>query len=128
MAKFWFDHVHVIGPDPMKTAEFYEKILGAKRSAVNELLDGSVVLDLDLAGTSMKVRGPRLRPLVPNAPLNGIEHFSVRTDNIQEAVAELKFRGVKLLGEIKETQPGVKTIYFVAPEDVLIELLEIRKP
>ena len=127
MAKYRFDHVHVIAPDPMKTAEFYESILNAKRREVNTLPDGSVVLELDLEGTMMKIRGPRTKPLLPNSPITGIEHFGVQTDNIQEAVAELKSRGVKFLQEIKESMSGLKSTFFVAPEGVLIELIENSK-
>ena len=29
MAKFKFDHIHLMSPDPAKTAEFYQKMFGA---------------------------------------------------------------------------------------------------
>jgi glyoxylase I family protein len=127
MAKYRFDHVHVIAPDPMKTSEFYENILNAKRRVVGTSPDGGVVLELDLEGTMMKIRGPRTKPLLPNSPITGIEHFGVQTDNIEEAVAELKSRGVKFLQEIKESMSGLKSTFFVAPEGVLIELIEDNK-
>ncbi len=127
MAEYRFDHVHVIAPDPMKTSEFYENVLHAKRRAVGTSPDGGVVLELDLEGTMMKIRGPRAKPLLPNSPITGIEHFGFQTDNIQEAVAELKSRGVKFLQEIKESMSGLKSTFFVAPEGVLIELIEDGK-
>ena len=128
MAKYRFDHVHVIAPDPMKTAEFYENVLHAKRTAANTLPDGSAILELDLEGSIIKVRGSRATPLLPGAPESGIEHFCVQTDNIQEAVAELKSQGVTFLQEIKESALGLKTTYFVGPENVLIELIEQSDP
>jgi catechol 2,3-dioxygenase-like lactoylglutathione lyase family enzyme len=128
MAKYSFDHVHVIAPDPMKTAEFYENMLHAKRRVVGTSPDGGVVVELDLEGTMMKIRGPRAKPLLPNSPITGIEHFSVQTDNIEEAVVELKSRGVQFLREVKESTPGVKSTFLIAPEGVLIELIEERKP
>jgi methylmalonyl-CoA/ethylmalonyl-CoA epimerase len=124
MANYWFDHVHVIGPDPMKTAEFYERFLSAKRGAVSKLPDGTITLDLDLKGTTIKVRQPRAKTLLPNSPLTGLEHFALQTDDIEEAVAELKAKGVKFLKDITESFPGVKATFFVAPEGVLIELIE----
>ena len=127
MAKYSFDHVHVIAPDPMKTAEFYENMLHAKRRVVGTSPDGGVVVELDLEETMMKIRGPRAQPLLPNSPITGLEHFGVRTDNIQEAVAELKSRGVQFLREVKESTPGVKSTFLIAPEGVLIELIEDSK-
>ncbi len=127
MAKYWVDHVHVIAPDPMKTSEFYENLLHAKRREARTLRDGSVMVELDLEGTVIKIRGPRARPLLPDSPVSGLEHFGVETDNIEEAVAELKSRGVKFVQEIKESMPGLKAAFFVAPEGVLIELTEDRR-
>ncbi len=128
MANYWFDHVHVIGPDPMKTAEFYERFLGAKRGAVGKLPDGSITLDLDLKGTTIKIRQPRAKTLLPNSPLTGLEHFAVQTDDIEEAMDELKTNGVKFLQGITQSLPGVKATFFVAPEGVLIELIERSNP
>lgn len=128
MANYWFDHVHVIGPDPVKTAEFYERCLGAKRGPVNRLPDGSITLDLDLKGTIIKARQPRPKTLLPNSPLTGLEHFAVQTNDIEEAVTELKAKGVKFIKEITESFPGVKATFFVAPEGVLIELIERSNP
>ena len=28
MPNYWFDHIHLMSPDPLKTAEFYEKSFG----------------------------------------------------------------------------------------------------
>ncbi len=127
MVKYRFDHVHVIAPDPMKTSEFYENVLHAKRRAVSTSPDGSVILELDLEGTMIKVRGPRAKPLLPDAPVSGLEHFAVLTDHIQEAVAELKSQGVKFIQEIRESAGGGKAAYFVTPEGVLVELMEQSK-
>ena len=30
MPNYWFDHVHLMSNDTVKTAEFYEKMFGAK--------------------------------------------------------------------------------------------------
>ena len=30
MAKVWLEHIHLVTPDPMKLAAFYEKVFGAK--------------------------------------------------------------------------------------------------
>ncbi len=127
MTKYRVDHVHVVAPDPMKTSEFYENLLHAKRREARTLPDGSAMVELDLEGTVIKIRGPRAKPLLSGSAVSGLEHFGLETDNIQEAVAELKSRGVRFVQEIKESMPGLKVAFFVAPEGVLIELTEDRR-
>ena len=63
MPNYWFDHVHLNSPDPIKTAEFYEKMFGARRVGLREMADGRTMVDLDLSGTSIKVTHPRAQPL-----------------------------------------------------------------
>jgi len=126
MPNYWFDHVHLISPDPLKTADFYEKTFGAKRDSLNELPDGRTLVSVTLDNASIKVTNPRPTPLVPNTLPNGcgLEHFGLGTDNLEEAVAELKANGMKCVQEIKAVSPNMKIAYFVSPEDILLELLE----
>ena len=128
MPSYWFDHVHLNSPDPIKTAEFYEKMLGATRCSVQKLSDGRTLVDLDLNGSSIKVTNPRAQPLVPGASPTGheIEHFGLGTDNIEAAVAELKSKRVKFVTEIKQGH-GAKISFFLAPGEILIELMEKSK-
>jgi len=125
MPNYWFDHVHLNSPDPMETAEFYEKMFGATRLGVQKLSDGRTLVNLDLNGSSIKVSYPRAQPLVPSVSPTGheIEHFGLKTDNIEAAVEELEAKGVKFVTRIK---PGASSriAFFVAPGDVLIELME----
>ena len=126
MPNYWFDHVHLVGPEPIKTAEFYEKTFGAKRESVQELPDGRTLVSAGLGGVSIKVTPPRARALVPSTLPGGfgLEHFGLRTDNLAEAVAELKAEGIKFVQEITAVNPKTKIAFFLSPEDILIELLE----
>ena len=128
MPKYWFDHVHLISRDPEKTADFYEKNFGTKRDGFLELPDGRVLTSTALEGASIKATNPRPEPLVPNTLPDGLglEHFGFRTDNLEEAVAELKANGVKCVQEIKSISPTTKIAFFLSPEDILIELLEVN--
>ena len=127
MAKYWFDHVHLLSQDPLKTADFYEKTFGAKRD-VSELPGGRTLVSMALDGASIKITNPRAEPLGPNALPDGcgLEHFGLRTDNLEAAVAELKAKGLKCVQEIKEIRPTTRIAFFVTPEDILIELLEVK--
>ncbi len=111
----------------MKTSEFYEEMFNAKRVSVGELGAGRVSVMLDLNGSRVLVMSPRVQPGTgPSDRVDdyGLEHFGIRTDNLEAAVAELKAKGVKFKEEIREIRPGVKISFLWAPENVLVELLE----
>ena len=55
MPNYWFDHIHLISPDPLKTADLYEKMFGARRVGTRNLADGRILVDLDLNGTMVLV-------------------------------------------------------------------------
>ena len=127
MPSYWYDHVHLISPDPVKTAEFYEKMFDAKRVSVGELGAGRVMVELDLNGSRVLINTGNVRTGAVSGssePAHGLEHFGIRTDDLEAAVADLKAKGVQFKEEIRETRPGVKISFLWAPENVLIELLE----
>ncbi|MFC1981380.1 VOC family protein [Chloroflexota bacterium] len=126
MPNYYFDHVHLTSPDPLRTAEFYERMFGARRVDIREIIDGRTLVDLILNESAIKVSQPRAQSLVPGAsqPCSGLEHFGLRTDNLEAAVDELKTKGVKFLQEIRVLNPKIKISFFLAPEDVAIELVE----
>lgn len=120
MPTYRFHHVHVVSEDFTGTAEFYEKLFGAKR--VRTVKDN---IDIDLNGTIIKIRNPRPEPLLPGVPIRrGLEHISLKTDNVEAAVEDLRANGVRVLQEVNSPAPGVKLAYVLAPGDVTIELLE----
>ncbi len=129
MSSYVFDHVHLTSPDPMKTAEFYETLLGAKRISVQERQPGQFMVNLDLAGVTLLVSNPRPEPMKPGAAPEGcgLDHIGLRTDNLETAVAELKSNGVKFVREITEPpgRPGFKMSFFLAADDTLVELTEV---
>ena len=128
MPNYWYDHIHLVSPDPLKTAEFYEGMFNAKRISVTERGEGLVGVELDLDGSRILVLNRTTeRGMVPDSPPRfGIEHFGIKTDNLEAAVAELKAKGVKFRDEIREIQPGFKISFLWAPENVLIELMEVK--
>lgn len=127
MSSYWYDHIHLISPDPLKTAEFYERMFNAKRVSVTEHGAGRVSVALDLNGSRVLVMNPKVQPETePSARVDncGLEHFGIRTDDLEAAVADLKAKGVQFKEEIREIRSGVKISFLWAPENVLIELLE----
>ena len=128
MPSYWYEHIHLVSPDAVKTAEFYEKMFNAKRVNVREATPGQVSVELSLNGSRVLIKTGNVRTEVaPGSedPAHGIEHFGIKTDDLETAVAELKAKGVKFRDEIRVIRPGVKISFLWAPENVLIELMEV---
>jgi len=129
MPNYWYDHIHLVSPDAVKTAEFYGKMFNAKRVNVRETGPGLLSVELSLNGSRVLIKTGNVRTeAAPGSsdPAHGLEHFGIKTDDLETAVAELKSKGVKFRDEIREIRPGVKISFLWAPENVLIELLEVR--
>ena len=119
MPKYWFDHIHLTSPDPLKTAEFYEKMFNAKRISAQQMAEGRYSVKLDLNGTTILIA-----PLRGGNQKSGLDHFGIRTDDLETAVRELKGRGVEFTQDIKEIRPDFHISFLLATEDVSIELQE----
>ena len=126
MPDYRFHHIHLASPDPVKTAEFYRDAFDAE-IATTELPGGNVRLELKLGGTRVLImKQPAEAASTPSAAASGLDHLGLRTDDIETSVADLKARGMQFRDEIREIAPGVKISFFWAPENVLIELLEVK--
>ncbi len=124
-----FEHLHLIAPDPEKTAQWYEKAFGAKRVSATVNPDGRSRVELSLNGTRVlinnTVTGDVRSPDQPRKH-SGLEHFGVKTDNLDTAVKDLKAMGTQFLQEITQARPGVRITFLMAPDNVLIELMEVK--
>jgi lactoylglutathione lyase len=120
MPKYAYDHVHLMSPDPVKTAQFYVKMFGAKISRTMSLPDGGKAVFLTIPGSNVIISPQK------GAPANGLEHWGMTTDDIEKTVTELKAAGCKFQMEITQVGPGLKIAFFYAPDNVLIELLESK--
>jgi lactoylglutathione lyase len=121
-----YDHMHLRTRDVKKTAEYYQRVFGAK---ILESIqsDGRPRTDLDLDGLTIFLAPVPADAAVPSAPAEpyiGLDHFGLRVDDMETAVAELKRRGATFKMEPRTIRPGVKIAFIVAPDNVRIELLE----
>ena len=124
MPNYWFDHVHLISPDPIKTAEFYEKMFNASRVGIGEYPDGRINVRLNLNGTRVLIMNKETQPVESGASQIGLHHYGLGTDNIEATVDDLKAKGAKFTQEIVNLPIGVKYTFMRTPDDVLVELLE----
>jgi catechol 2,3-dioxygenase-like lactoylglutathione lyase family enzyme len=121
-----YDHLHLRSRDVKKTAEYYHQMFDAE---ILESIqsDGKPRTDLDLNGLRIfiaPVPAAAATPSAPTEPYVGLDHFGLRVENLDEAVAELKRRGASFMMEPRTLRPGVKIAFVQAPENVRIELLE----
>jgi catechol 2,3-dioxygenase-like lactoylglutathione lyase family enzyme len=129
MAKFWFDHLHLVVPDPAKSADFYVKAFGAENVGVQKLPDGRVRADLNITGGRMIINTPPPTDVrQPDAPRKryGAEHFGMKVDNLEEAIKSCQAAGATIVQDVTQARPGVRIAFIMAPDNVLIELVEMK--
>ena len=123
-----YDRMHLRSRDVKKTADYYHQMFDAK--IVESIQsDGRPRTDLDLNGLTIFIAPVAVDAPVPAAPAEpyvGLDHFGLRVDDIDIAVAELKRRGANFMMEPRTIRPGVKIAFVQAPDNVRIELLERR--
>ena len=124
MISYSYDHIHLRSRDAMATAQYFEKMFGAKiLESVQS--DGASRIDLDLNGLLLFLlpSGPEVQD-GPSEPYIGLDHFGLRVDSLDEATADLKAKGAEFVMEPNQLRPGLKIAFIRAPGDVRIELLE----
>jgi len=124
---YWYDHIHLVSPDPEKTAQFYQRMFGARLVSSRQLADGRTNIELDLNGSRVLVINQKTQSEASPAPAEasyGLGHFGILTDDLEAAVADLKAKGVEFTEEIRVVRPGVRVSFLKGPDSVIIELLE----
>src|SRR2546425_11285870 len=103
-----YDHMHLSSRDVKKAAEYYHRVFGAK--IVESIQsDGNPRTDLDLDGLTIftaPVAPEAAIPSAPTEPYVGLDHFGLRVDNMDDAVAALKGRGGSLNRGPRTIRPG----------------------
>ena len=119
MPTYTFDHVDLLSPDPEKTANFYVKMFGAKKS-IRDLGGGRSALVVDLDGTKILVRAKN----EGEAEKPSLDHYGIRTDNLEQAISDLKKQGVTFTMEMRQLRPDLKISFLRTPDGVSIELMQ----
>ena len=124
MPTYTYDHIHLRSRDPMETAQYFNKMFDAEiLESVQS--DGKSRVDLDLNGLTIFIApADENTPEGPVDPHLGLDHFGLRVDNLDGAVAELKGRGAEFAVEPHAFRPGLRIAFVRGPDDVRIELLE----
>ena len=125
------DHIGIAVKSLTESARLYE-LLGISASGVEEVAEQKVkVAFYPLGDTEIEL----LESTSPDGPIakyiekngEGIQHLALRVENIEEALAELKEKGVRLIDEKPRYGAGGAKIAFVHPKStggILLELSE----
>lgn len=129
------NHVAIAVPDLKKSAEFYEKTLGAKVSAPLDLPEhGVTTIFVELNNTKFEL----LHPLGQNSPISnflqknssgGIHHVCFEVEDIQVAMKQMKEKGIRCLSTEPKIGAHGLPVVFLHPKDcngVLVELEEAK--
>lgn len=126
------DHVGIAVKDLQKAIEFYEGLLGLKVTDTEVVEEQKVKVAFLPTGDS---EVELLESTTPDGPIarfiekngEGIQHIAFRVDNLEEKLAELKARGVRLIDEKPRRGAGGARIAFLHPKSTsgtLVELCE----
>ncbi len=117
MPEYTFDHIHLASSDPVKTAEFYEKKFAA-RKVIEEMPGGRKKVTVWIGDTKILVAERRSG----EADKPSLDHFGIRTNDIEKAVAELQSQGVAFTMERTQIRPDFQISFLKTPDGVSIEL------
>lgn len=126
------DHIGVAVKSIEDARKFYEDVLGLKIHGMEEVAEQKVrTAFIPVGDTEVEL----LESTAPDGPIakyiekngEGVQHIAFRVDNIEQALADLKAKGVRLIDETPRRGAGGAKIAFVHPKasfGTLVELCE----
>ncbi len=124
------DHIGVAVKSIDQAGRFYTEILGLGIEEVEEVADQKVkVAFIPITDSEVEL----LESTDPDGPVakyidargEGIQHIAFRVENIDEALEELKTRGVRLIDQAPRKGAGGAKIAFIHPKETNGVLIEI---
>ena len=126
------DHIGIAVKDMEKAGAFYRDVLGLEGLGIEEVPEQKVKVaffpitdsEIELL-ESTKPDGPVARYI--DAKGEGVQHIAFRVDNIEQALEELKERGIRMIDEKPRKGAGGAKIAFIHPKEtngILIEICE----
>lgn len=126
------DHIGIAVKSIEETKKLYQDLLGLKHTGSETVQEQKVTTAFFPVGdTEVEL----LESTAPDGPIakylekrgEGVQHIAFRVENIEEALAELKAKGVQLIDEKPRRGAGGAKIAFLHPKStygVLVELSE----
>ena len=130
------DHIGIAVNSIQQAGKFYSDFLGIKMQNEEHVADQKVrvgflpITDSEIELLeSTEAEGPIGRFI--NSRGEGIQHLAFRVENLEEALAELKSKGVQLIDKVPRKGAGGAMIAFIHPKEtngVLVEICERGNP
>ena len=126
------DHIGIAVKTIDEAGRFYTDALGLKIQDIENVADQKVnVAFIPITDSEVEL----LESTHPDGPVakyigargEGVQHIAFRVENIEEALAELKAKGVRLIDQAPRKGAGGAKIAFIHPKEtngVLIEICE----
>ena len=132
MVKYTNSHTHLMSANPEKLLDFYTRVMGGKIDREFLLAGSHKTWDVNLGGLLIRISDwtnadEVLKKEYAKARGRrqfGIHHLAMIVDDMDKAYNELKANGAEFVLPPKATGPTSKVAFVVAPENVLIELIE----
>jgi catechol 2,3-dioxygenase-like lactoylglutathione lyase family enzyme len=121
-----FRHVHLISEDPKATADWYVKALGAE-IAGSEERRGSWNVTMRLGEADLRVRKTRETDDISASNEGrspGIHHFALTVGDLKGVIRRVEDAGGKLAEPVFTSASGNLIGFVLAPDDVLVELIQ----
>ena len=119
------EHVHLFSKDAIAAGKFYADTFGVEPKEV-KTSDGLPLRYMRLGGLAVlisTVEGDMQEMAADHTRQLGINHFALRVEDLDEAYADLKAKGIEFSVEPKEI-PGARIAFFRGPDRVNIELVQ----
>lgn len=124
------DHIGIAVKDLEQAKKFYTEVLGMKAQGEEVVEQQHVKVCFIPCGDSEL---ELLESTTPDGPIakfiekkgEGLQHIALRVDNIEQTLADLKAKGVRLIDETPRYGAGGSSIAFVHPKatgGILLEL------
>ena len=126
------DHIGIAVKSIEEAGKFYTDVLGMHIEDMETVPDQKVnVAFLPITDSELEL----LESTQPDGPVaryidsrgEGVQHIAFRVENIDEALEELKAKGVRLIDETPRNGAGGARIAFIHPKEthgVLVEICE----
>lgn len=126
------DHIGIAVKNLEESMKFYEEVMGLKSEGTEVVEEQKVKVAFFPVGDS---EIELLESTAPDGPIarfierngEGIQHVALRVDNIENALADLKEKGVRLIDEKPRYGAGGAQIAFLHPKATGGVLLEISE-
>ncbi len=126
------DHIGIAVKGLDQASAFYKDILGLEVKAIETVAEQKVnVAFVPITDSEVEL----LESTEPDGPVakfieargEGVQHIAFRVENLEEALAELKAKGIRLIDQSPRKGAGGAKIAFIHPKEtngVLVEICE----